>query len=344
MAERRPRASVLIVNWNGRAHLADCLDSLAGQVFTDFEVVLVDNGSRDGSVEFVRSRYPQVRLVTLPENTGFAGGNNAGLDRCRGEYIITLNNDTVVDPGWLAELVRVADLHPGAGMVGCRICCHDDPERLDSLGVRVCADGMSRGAFRRQPFAALGCRPVEEILLPSACAALYKRTMLEQTGFFDEAFFAYCEDTDLGLRGRLAGWEAVLATGAVVHHKYSQTGGALSPFKLRLVERNHFWVAVKNFPASLVLLLPLLTLRRYAQQLRAFLFADWSAAAAGPRPSALALIRAQAAGVVDALLGLPGMLAKRGRVRSMQRLAPRDFRRLLRFYRLSFRELFDDAR
>ena len=263
-----PRASLLIVNWNGKRHLPDCLGSLAAQSFRDFEVILVDNGSSDGSVELLREQYPWVRLVPLAENTGFAGGNNTALAHAGGEYLVTLNNDTRCDPGWLAELVRVADACPDAGMVGSRICSFADPDVIDSLGVRICPDGMSRGAFRRRRFSGLRLKEIEPILLPSACAALYRRTMIEAIGFFDADFFAYCEDTDLGLRGRSAGWQAVLARDAVVLHKYSQTGGTFSPLKLYLVERNHAWAALKNFPASRFLLLPWYTLLRYVHQAR----------------------------------------------------------------------------
>jgi GT2 family glycosyltransferase len=335
-----PRASILVVNWNGLRHLAECLDSLAAQSFRAFEVVLVDNGSTDGSVAFVRGGYPWVRLVELPANAGFAGGNNAGLPHCHGEYVVTLNNDTVADPGWLAELVRIADAHPRAGMVGCRICRYDDPERLDSLGVALCIDGNSRGARRGARFADLGCPEVLPILLPSACAALYRKAMLDEIGFFDEDFFAYCEDTDLGLRGRLAGWGALLATNAVVRHKYSQTGGAISPFKLRLVERNHYWVAVKNFPAPWLWLLPVTTLWRLGWQVQALLAGRWQSGAGGVSPGFAALAGAMLAGMCQALLGLPRMLAKRGAPGRGQRVVSAELGRLVRSYRLSCRAFF----
>jgi GT2 family glycosyltransferase len=196
------RASVIIANWNGREFLSECLDSLAVQTFADFEVLLVDNGSSDGSLALVREHYPQVRIVSLNENTGFARGNNLGFSAASGEYLLTLNNDTRAEPGWLAALVAAADADPSVGMVGSRICSYQEPEVLDSIGVAVCIDGMSRAAFRRQHCDVLGRGGVVEILLPSACAALYRRAMLDEIGGFDEDFFAYCEDTDLGLRGR----------------------------------------------------------------------------------------------------------------------------------------------
>jgi GT2 family glycosyltransferase len=338
-----PAVSIIIVNWNGLRHLPDCLDSLAVQTFRDFEVVLVDNGSEDGSVVFVRERYPWVKLVQLSKNTGFASGNNCGLEHSRGDYIVTLNNDTVVDPGWLETLVQVTDTHPRAGMVGSRICSFRDPDVIDSVGMGLCADGMSRGRFRNKHWSDLRLREVEQILFPSACAALYRRAMIEETGFFDDDFFAYAEDSDLGLRGRLAGWEAVLAANAVVYHKYSQTGGSLSPLKVYLVERNHYWVALKNFPPCHILSLPWFTALRYLQQLRAVLAGGGTGGEFRAGDSRGALIGALLKGAFDSLRGMPEMLRKRRKLMAKRRLHWREFSKLSRRYRITFRELLDNG-
>lgn len=337
----RPRASILIVNWNGLEHLPVCLDSLAAQTFRDFEVVLVDNGSKDGSLEFVAKNYPWVRLVPLPENTGFATGNNRGLEHARGDYLVTLNNDTRVEPDWLETLVEVADAHPRAGMVASRICAFSDPDVLDSIGMAICRDGMARGQYRNRRWSSLALREVEEILMPSACAALYKRVMLDETGFFDDEFFAYAEDVDLALRGRLAGWEAVAATRAVVHHKYSQTGGRLSPFKVYLVERNHYWVALKNFPLGQLALLPFFTILRYGEQLRAVLVGGGTGGEFAAGSSRGSIIQAFFKGIVDSLRGMPQTLRKRRQVMNTRKLSMREFAKLLRRHRLTFRELLD---
>jgi GT2 family glycosyltransferase len=335
------RVSIIIVNWNGLQHLDPCLRSLARQTYRDFEVIVVDNGSTDGSVAFLTAAHPWVRLVTLPENRGFAGGNNAGYRVAGGEYLVTLNNDTEADPEWLAELVAAADGTPAAGMVASRICSHDEPDRIDSLGVRICRDGMSRGAFRRQRFSELSPAPVEEILLPSACAALYKRAMVAETGFFADSFFAYCEDTDLGLRGRWAGWGAVLATRAVVLHKYSRTGGVFSPFKLYLVERNHYLTVIRNFPLPCLVLVPFFTLVRFLVQARLVVTAQGSGrefAESGARgPLVAAIFR----GMLDALRQSPAALRDRARIMGRRRLPSRAMTTLLKRYRLTFAELLD---
>lgn len=337
------RVSIIIVNWNGLKHLPDCLASLQRQSFRDFEVVLVDNGSSDGSLAYLRQEHPWVEVVALPENRGFAGGNNAGLVHARGELIVTLNNDTEADAGFLQALVEVADSHPQAGMVAARILNYFQPDRIDSLGLAFCRDAMSRGDFRGRRFAELSLGKVEEILIPSACVALYRRRMLEEVGFFDEEFFAYCEDSDLGLRGRLAGWRALLARDAVVYHKYSMTSGSFSPLKLYLVERNHYFVALKNFPLPLLLLVPFFTVARYLTQAALVLQGKGSGGEFLESGSRGACVLALLKGMRDALLATPACLAKRRRVMRMRRVSAAQMMRLLYRHRLSFRELLDNG-
>ncbi len=335
-----PLISVIIVNWNGREYLPACLDSLLQQTCSDFETIVVDNGSQDGSLELLHNAYPWVRVVPLSVNTGFAGGNIAGFNVSQGAYIVTLNNDTRVERSWLAELIAPVASQPDVGMVASRICAWDDPDRIDSLGVAICPDGMSRGSRRLTRFSSLSLAKVEDILLPSACAALYRREMIDETGFFDDDFFAYCEDTDLGLRGRLAGWRAVLARDAVVQHRYSRSGGVFSPFKLYLVERNHFWVALKCFPPSMLLTLPFWTMVRYLVQVRLALSAR-GAGAQFRSASSADLIKAVLRGIVDMARGVPSIFRKRRTTQATHRLSSIELHRLLKRYKLTFRELLD---
>ena len=335
-----PLVSVLIVNWNGREYLPACLDSLLEQSFIDFETIVVDNGSSDGSLELLQSSYPWVRVVPLSVNSGFASGNNAGFALSRGNYVVTLNNDTRVEPNWLAELIVPVETFPDVGMVASRICSWDDPDLIDSLGVAVCRDGMSRGSRRRCSLSGLSLGACEDILFPSACAALYRRDMIEQIGFFDDDFFAYCEDTDLGLRGRLAGWRALLARDAVVYHRYSRSGGEFSPFKLYLVERNHFWAAIKSFPAGMLAALPFWTIVRYLVQAQLVLCSKGAGAQFRCTPAS-ALIKALVRGVCDAVRSLPQLLRKRRMVMQTRSLMPGEMRNLLNRYSISFMELLD---
>lgn len=240
---------VVIVNWNGREFIRDCLRSALDQTHARYRVVVVDNGSTDGSVDLIRHEFPEVALVSLTENLHFARGTNAGIREAFKDpacaYIATLNNDTRADPEWLTELVRGAP--PSVGMVASKLLFMDRARTLNSTGLCIAFDGsgMDRGwnqTDQGQFDEAL------DVFGPTAGAALYRRDMLESVGLFDEDFLAYHEDLDLAWRARLAGWGARFAPGAIVHHKFSASVGSASAMKTYLCERNRIWNLVQNYP------------------------------------------------------------------------------------------------
>ena len=333
-----PSISVVIVNMNGEKYLKDCLGALSGQTFKDFEVIVVDNGSEDSSLHLLKTDFPWVNVIPLDSNTGFARGNNIGFRSSSARYIATLNNDTLPDRGWLAGLFDAAEADAAVGMVASKILLGREGNELDSAGMLVYPDGMTRQRGRGQQDRGQFDK-AEEVLFPSACAALYRREMLEETGFFDEEFFSYCEDADLGLRGRIAGWRAVMAPGAVVRHLYSQTGGRYSEFKAYHVERNRLWVLIKDFPLSYVLLFPLYSLWRYAVQVYGLLSRRGSAARFVESGGSGALLYILLKAWVMALVALPGMVNKRRRVWRRRRLSRSEYRRLLNKFRISASEL-----
>lgn len=340
--ESKP-VSIIIVNWNGIDHLPVCLDSLKRQTFQDFETVLVDNGSHDGSVALVRQNYPWVTLIELSENTGFSGGNNEGLKRSTGKYIVVMNNDTEAEADWLENLVKAADANTSAGQVGCRICSMHDHDMIDSLGHGICPDGMTRGRFRLQRWSQVKneFQQVNEMFFGTACVSLYRKAALDEVGFFDDDMFAFAEDSDLGLRLRWAGWKAVIATDAVVYHKYSATGGVFSPFKLYLVERNHYWVAIKNLPLKMLVLLPYYTLVRYLVQMQVVLSGEGSGGEFSSSSSKLPILKAVMKGTWDAICGIPVMLSKRKVIMKNARISSNEMGALMKKYQMSFKELLD---
>ena len=245
------KVSVIILTWNGRAYLSECLDSLAAQSCRDFETILVDNGSSDGSAEYVRGAYPWVRLLELPENVGFAAGNNRGLALAQGDYIVTLNNDTKASPEFLAELVRVAASDARIGMVAAKMRNYYQSEQLDAVGLKIGTNGLGYNIGIGETDS--GQYDDAAIFGPCGGAALYRREMLDETGFFDSDFFAYYEDFDLAWRARLAGWKALAAPRALVYHVHSATGGEMSRFKTYYTHRNKWFVIIKNWPLALLL-------------------------------------------------------------------------------------------
>jgi GT2 family glycosyltransferase len=241
------QVTIIIPNLNGKKYLEFCLPSILNQTYQDFQVILVDNASTDGSVEFVKKDFPWVHLIVNDHNLGFAQANNIAIRAVSTPYVITLNNDTTVDKNWLAEIVRYADYDPGIGMIACKILYMQAPHLIDSAGLDIDQAGMAWNRYNGledpdeiEPY---------EVFCPSGAAALYKREMLDEIGLFDEAFFAYCEDMDLGWRARLTGWNCMYVPTATVYHFHSATSGQGSKFKRYMLTRNRIWTVLKNYPA-----------------------------------------------------------------------------------------------
>jgi GT2 family glycosyltransferase len=240
-----PLISVVVVNFNGKKFLDDCLSSLALQIFRDFEIILVDNGSSDGSASYVREQYPSVILVETGKNLGFAGGTNAGIHAARGDFIVTLNNDAIADPHLLEEIIRPMLADRDVGMCGTKMLYPDG--RINSAGICISRSGAAwdrgMGAPDSRQYDL-----TEEIFGPCAGAALYRRTMLDEIGLFDEDFFLFMEDVDLAFRGRLAGWKCMYVPAARVVHIHGGTVGFGSDTSIYFGNRNLVWYVIKNFP------------------------------------------------------------------------------------------------
>ncbi len=312
--------SLIIVNWNGRHFLEECFRSIWEQSFTGFEVVVVDNGSTDGSVDWLRNcSGGSLTLIENRDNLGFAEGNNQGIRISRGTYVVLVNNDTVLHKDFLRELVRVAEMRPDVGMCASKILIYDDPGRIDAVGQLLYLDGLNRqkGHLERDR----GQYDEDgEILFPAGCGSLYRRGMLDEIGLFDEQFFAYGEDTDLGLRGRLAGWRCLYAHRAVILHKGSGSTAKYSPFKAFHVERNRLWVAVKNFPIWLLLLNPIFTGYRLFFQALGALTGRGAVGRFRSQHSATALLGILLRAYGSAFLGIGGILRKRRMVQRTRKV------------------------
>jgi GT2 family glycosyltransferase len=212
----------------------------------------VDNGSVDGSPDFARAHYPWVKVIELSENMGFAEGNNRGLEACQGQYIVTLNNDTKVEPDFLTELVKAVESDGQIGMVAAKMLNFYKSDRIDSIGVKVARNGLGYNIGVGELDAGQ-YDEATEVFGPCAGAALYRRKMIDDIGFFDADFFAYYEDLDLAWRGRLAGWRCVTAPKAVVYHVHSATSGKGSPFTVFQIHRNKWYTLLKSWPAGLLM-------------------------------------------------------------------------------------------
>jgi GT2 family glycosyltransferase len=294
------------------SHLRACLESLRRQTYPDFEVILVDNGSTDESVKFVRKEFPGVRLLALEANMKFCVGNNAGIRISRSRYVALLNNDTEAETDWLAELVTAAETNPEAGSFASQMLMFNDRQTIDSAGNEYAASGA---AAKRGHLSKVGSFD-QSMYIFGACAgaALYRRAMLEEVGLLDENFAMIFEDVDLGFRAQLAGYPCLYVPTARVYHKVNATIGRYSYDYVYYGQRNIERVYFKNMPTRLFIrflpghfLYNILALVFFARHRRLG-----------------ACLRAK----MDAIFALPGIIRERRRIQSNRRVSNRSIEKL----------------
>ncbi len=302
-----PSASIIIPHWNGLEHLDVCLSSLRSQTLTDHEVILVDNGSTDGSQEFVRTRFPEVRLLELGKNRGFTGACNAGYAASDGEFIFLLNNDTEADSGWLAAVVDAFQRFADVGIVASKILLFDQRDHFHAAGDFYQVDGRpgNRGVWQQD----VGQYDEEEPVF-GACgaAAAYRRTMIKEIGFLDDRFYFSCEDVDIAWRAHLWGWRVLYVPSAVVYHKLKASAGP-GTISSYYDGRNFLYLIWKNYPTGLLR-------RSWRSILRAQMEISLEALRAWKGAAARARLRGQLAG----LIGLSRMLSSRRAIQAGRRI------------------------
>jgi GT2 family glycosyltransferase len=293
--------TTIVANWNGRAYLDRCLASLAAQTCQSQRIILVDNGSTDGSADYVRARYPQVQVIRLDRNAGFAGANNIAMLQAASKYVVLLNNDAYAEPDWLARMVQVAESNSQIGMVACKMLFADAPGMINSAGLALDWAGFCWDWRGGEPDDCAETA-IQESFGPSGAAALYRKAMLDDIGLFDQDFFAYAEDADLNWRAQRAGWRCLYAPTARVYHIASATAGEGSHFKQFLLGRNKVWMFAKNLPGGryLAWIIPLIAYDMIAVTYGLLARGDVSA------------VRGRLAG----LWGLPRMIRKRREIKT----------------------------
>jgi len=310
--------------------LTACLDSLDRQTISNFEVIVVDNSGRNAVAPRER-----IRVISNERNVGFGAAFNQAFRESTAPFLAVLNDDAQAHPEWLQALLESVEQREDVGMCASRVVLFGE-ERLDSAGMLISGDGSSKQRGHLEPLEHYS--RLEETLLPSGSAAFYRRAMLEEIGLFDESFFLYCEDTDLGLRARWAAWECLYVPNAIVEHRYSHSAGQASGLKAYYVERNRLFVALKNLPATSLLLAPLYSMRRYFWHVLYALQGRGKAAEyrrAGNSAGQLAIVVLRAYGALVA--HLPLLLRKRRAMK--RRLTAKQFRRLIRRFSISPRQV-----
>lgn len=255
---KQPKIGVIVINWNGKYLLEECLGSVEDQDYDNYKIIFVDNGSKDGSVEFVKEKFPKIEVISLDRNTGFAKANNIGIHKAfedsEVEYIALLNNDAVAEKDWLSEMIKVIEKDEKMGSVAPKVLKYYKRNIIDIAGTAIHLDGGGASSHINEIDKGQ-CDKTIEIFGPSGCSCLYSREMLKdiqiKDDFFDSDFFAYFEDVDLNWRARLRGWKSLFAPNAIVYHRHSETTGLYSPFKAFYTHRNRHFVVIKNFPLFL---------------------------------------------------------------------------------------------
>jgi GT2 family glycosyltransferase len=250
--QKTPLISIVIVYWNSGKHLPRCLDCLAQQTLQDFEVIIIDNGSSDGGTEGLDQKYPKLRLrlERCTSNLGFAGGNNLGARLACGKWLVLLNTDAFPLPNWLEQLTAASAAYPEAASFASRQLQATNPTFLDGAGDAYHISGFAWRLRLGYPAKSYGLEAIE-LFSPCAAAAMYLREAFLDVGGFDEDFFSYFEDVDLGFRLQLKGYRCFYIPTAVVHHIGSATFGVSSDFAFYHYHRNLIWAFVQNMPTTL---------------------------------------------------------------------------------------------
>ena len=252
---RHPKVSVLVLGWNGKKYFDDCLGSLLAQTYRDYEVVLVDNASTDGSVEYIKKKFKNVRIMKLGRNYGFSGGYNRAIKKINSEYVVLLNQDTKVDKNFLKELMKQADSED-IGAWACRILFFNNPKKLNSAGTKttIIGAGFDIGFYDdpkkyTNQYKCMFC----------GGAVMIKKKAFIDAGGFDDFYFAYDEDIDLSWRLWLRGWKIVYVPSSTVYHKFGSSFGLIgSDNRVYYGERNRICNIIKNFDSlTLAVVLPI---------------------------------------------------------------------------------------
>ena len=240
-----PKVSFIIINWNGRKFISSCIDSILNQSNKSFEVIIVDNASTDGSVNFLKKQFPEVKIVELKKNYGFATGNNIGFKESSGEYIALINNDAVLDKSWLENMVSMIEGSKQTGFCSSKIIITNTDD-IDSIGDKFTTAfaGTKVGEYQSHK------NFLKPIKMHGVCAAaaLYKREMINDIGFFHDIFFLNHEDTDLNMRAWLSGWKCYFTPDAIAYHDVNRSIGTLSDTSVYHFSRNNIWVWLINVP------------------------------------------------------------------------------------------------
>lgn len=244
--------SVIIPNWNGKELVKECLDSLQAQQYKNFETIVVDNGSTDGSIELISTTYPKVKIIPLDKNYGFAKAINEGVKKSKSKYIFLLNNDTSVDSGCIYNLIKTAQTHPRVASVGCKLLNYFKRDIIDGVGILISEVGHGQSiGYREKDNGRFNSE--EFVFGVTGGAALFNRGVFISVGFFDEDYFMYYEEVDWAFRAQFLGYKSIYCPGAIVYHKHKMSSKKRPQFVEYWQFRNMTQTIIKDFPTEIIL-------------------------------------------------------------------------------------------
>lgn len=247
------KSTIVIPNYNGMSYIEACLQSVYAQTVTDYDVIIVDNGSKDGSLAWIKANYPQTRVIEFEQNQGFCKAVNEGIKASNTPYVVLLNNDTVVECDFLMELEKAMDQNRNAFSASAKMLVMKNPELIDDAGDYYCALGWAFAIGKGKP--ETHYNRSRKVFAACGGAAIYRREVFEQIGYFDEEHFAYLEDIDIGYRARIHGYDNYYVPKARVHHAGSAVSGSrYNEFKINLSSRNSVYLVYKNMPLLQILI------------------------------------------------------------------------------------------
>lgn len=334
--EAQMRVSILIVTFNSREVIKECIESLLSQTHKDVEILLYDNASSDDTVEIIKSSYGnRVRIVEGRYNRGFGYGLNRLAEIASGEVLASLNPDTITDKEWISSAISHFE-QSDVGMVAPKILFRDRPDTIDSTGHLIYPDGLNRGRGHNKKDGSAFSSP-NEVAFPSGSAGFYRRDLYLKLGGIDESLFLFGDDTDIGLKFQLSGYRCIYEPSSIVYHNYSSSTGRYSDLKAYFVERNRIHILLKYFPAHLIPLSIFHTIKR-------FLFHNYSAISGRGNTaeylkegSVFRLYTLMLIAYSDVLLDIKDVMKKRNEIKKT--IDKNRIGRLLREFRISAREI-----
>jgi GT2 family glycosyltransferase len=330
--------NVIIINYNGGDVVLKCIESVKQQTYENYEIILIDNDSKDNSLTNIKNIYPEIKIIETGFNSGWGVACNEGINNSNGEYIALLNNDAYLDSNCLKEMVKAINIKEEYGSCASKILIWNEPEKIEVVGLNIYKDGSSVGRGRLQSREKYN--KSEEVFCANDCACLYKREMINNIGLYDPDFFIYADETDMGWRHQIAGRKCIFNPKAIAYHAHSRAAGDYSDFKAYHVERNRLYIVFKYFPFWNIVSSFIYSIYRYSYQVFLTKKGQGSLSKYKEKSTLFNGFKVLLKAHIDACKKVPVMLKRRRIYKNeIKRITNKEIRSLFRKYGISGKQL-----